>query len=147
MIRIIFIVLLSVLMGCQAEDFPYSYLMTHPHFLQKKSAECQSQRITSKQCETMLSAAVDFNQLLNEQEADPLQFGQRIMAAEVDWVNAKQELVQAKQALQSSDETSQNLARIKNQLEGAEKSYQEISQEVNILLTVVSVNNNPKSPD
>ena len=139
------------LAACQ-ENLSYSYLMEHPFYLQKQLVKCQSKQKNSEnkqtQCESVLTAAADFDLLLSEQWANSLQFGQRIMLAERDWISAKQELEQAKnllETLQSKKQTSQlELSAASDRVMRAEKTYQHLAQEVRILLAVVSVTNHPE---
>lgn len=151
MVKIIILLLFDLgLIACQ-EDLSYSYLVEHPTFLQMKVAECQTQQKTTdyavKQCVAILTAAADVDALLNEQRANPQQFGFRIMIAEIDLVIAKRKLIDAKQSLKTMESSkvvsSAELVAKKKQIEHAQMHYQEISREVNKLLLVVSVNDSP----
>jgi hypothetical protein len=84
--HLIFISMLAMLMlGCK-KQYSYAYLMQHPAELKQQVAYCQAHGNQANdqdtQCETILFAAASFISLVNEQQDDPQQFGQKILSAE-----------------------------------------------------------------
>ena len=85
------VLLLLMLLGC-SHELTQSYLMQHPKVLQQAVADCEAMEGKSqaqlKQCDAVLYAAASFTSLLNDQQADPKRFGQRVMDAETAYVRA-----------------------------------------------------------
>ena len=90
-----FSVVTLLLTSCQ-NQYSENYLRLHPKILQKEKIYCDSLAIkTSAQtanCDMVATVYDDFRSLYSEYRENPELFGQKIMQAEIDYVNLKKEL-------------------------------------------------------
>ncbi len=134
-----------VLVGCQ-EDLTYSFLMQHPNALKKAVADCQEVNNSpeqSKQCEIVMFAAANMMSILNDQQANPEQFGQRVMDAEFACVKAKQELVAAQLALvdlQAKHASSADIKTAQDKVDQAKKTLDTQREQVKDMLAILGIN-------
>jgi hypothetical protein len=142
---LIILSLLPVLTGCN-EKQTYSYYMRNPEVLKKAVMRCQSNTQTSKediaQCEIVLYSATKMIALVNEQQENPEKFGQRILDAEAEYVNAK-EAVRKAQAnvdeLKNQQTSAADLMAAQDDLYKAKKAPADQLQEIKVLLAVVGL--------
>ena len=131
-------IMLVVLTGCK-EKLTYQYMMRHPAFLQTELKRCNSLTIKTgtqiTECAEVDRAGTDFQSLLNEQKIDPAPFGKRVMDAERESVNAKEQMEKAHQALQSG---SGDLREAENKFQNAKRFYKEKLNAVKVMLAVIS---------
>jgi len=73
---------LLLLTSCKNSSLTYAYLMQHPSILQKEMMHCQLTLVENAECEVVKRAARDFSQLIVDRQANPEQFGERILRAE-----------------------------------------------------------------
>jgi hypothetical protein len=73
-----------VLTGCKPAPQNYDELMTHPDELSKAMMHCRMDNFTGTNCKTIQHAASDFSVMVNERAIDPVGFGKKILAAEID---------------------------------------------------------------
>ncbi|MBX3709751.1 MAG: EexN family lipoprotein [Gammaproteobacteria bacterium] len=145
-IKIIIVILLPVLTGCH-EKHTYSYYMQHPEVLKKAVATCQSSRLLSKeqvaQCEVILYSATNMISLINEQQADPEAFGQRIMDAQAAYIKLKDEVRKAQVSLdvlkKDKQASTSDVRAAQDDWYKAKKACAEQFQEVKVLLAVVGL--------
>jgi len=104
------------LFGCDQETKDYSWYMLHPLALKEEVTTCQTNALSGKnvsQCKMIMQAAYDMTEIVNEQQREPEQFGQRVMDEEY--------------RLQRAQENKD------------EKVYREQLQRVNVLMAVLSL--------
>jgi hypothetical protein len=114
----LFLVILNVLIlsGCRDQAMTYSFLVTHPHVLEREIDRCQVLLIAeADNCDVVRRAARDFSDLVRDRGANPEGFGKRILAAQTKLVETQQSLERAtgdaKQALvKDYDLQHENLA-------------------------------------
>lgn len=142
-----FAVLSSVaaLTGC-GEPFTYSYLIEHPAVLKKELDNCQLTNINtpaqSARCEVVLYAAATLASLINEMQADPEKFGQKILDQEMACAKIKttrQALQQQLAALHAKKVPATDMTTVQSQLEQTEKMYQEQREKIKALLAVAGM--------
>jgi chromosome segregation ATPase len=139
-------VMFSALAGCN-EAFTYSYLMEHPAVVKREMERCQGLDEKSaeqvNQCALVLQAATDLMSILNEQQMDPENFGQRIMDSELAYTKAYDTLREAQQGvdtLKNKNASAAELQVSQDKVNKAMKSYEETRKEMKVLLAVVGVN-------
>lgn len=142
MIRPLMVVILCffTLTGCK-EKVTYSYLISHPKFLEKEINRCRNDGET-EDCKIVLSAATDLNDIINEQQMDPEKFGQKILDAEYECVLAKEALVKETQIFNDLKEKNSNPADVQKAqvaLRSLQAAYDEQHEKVKIYLGVVGL--------
>jgi hypothetical protein len=77
------LVLSSGLMACQKDDSE-AYMLAHPHALKANIDRCQAMQQKTPadvlHCEMVVRAADKINAYINEEQQNPEQFGQKILA-------------------------------------------------------------------
>ena len=64
-----------------------TYFMQHPLQLRDEIAQCEKPQANAKRCESVATAAAEFNVLVEAQQRDPQGFGKRILRAEIQYAN------------------------------------------------------------
>ena len=135
----------ACLAGCQQQQtLSYSYLITHPAVLAKKSNYCEQNRSLSQEdeeCKTVMRALTDFTALVREQQFGPEKFGEKIMQAEAASVVAQEKMTQAQMALTEA-QTKQNadaIAKAKTDYLNTQEAYDRSHEQVQTLLAVASL--------
>lgn len=139
------IVLLPLLVGCKEKN-TYSYYMQHPAALKKAMVECESQVERSPaqatQCEAVMAAREKMISIINEWEADPEKFGQRVIEVQEHYAALKKAVMQAKEKLKELQGKQASAAEIKiaqDNLGKARKLCSEQAHEVKELLAVLGM--------
>jgi ribosomal protein L20 len=86
---LLFIVLL--LAACKPTQLSYEELMTHPVLLAKAMTRCEMDNFTGANCATTQRAQADFSALSNDREKNPIEFGKKIIVAEMHAADLKAE--------------------------------------------------------
>lgn len=92
--KIVILVCALLCVGCKSQEkLNSAYFMHHPKLLQEEALHCQSLENKTQDeitfCDIVMSAASSFAAIVEEQQADPEKFGQKIMAAEGACVKAQ----------------------------------------------------------
>ena len=132
-----------MLSGCD-EKMTYSYLMQHPKVLQKEVAKCQEDNADVEECKVVSYAANNVMMLINEQQASPEKFGDKLLQAQTALSQLKlkiddtqQKLAQLKLQQASSDK----IKTVQNELEEMQNQYQEKNDDINHRLAVLGLAN------
>src|SRR5436190_1273493 len=119
----------SLLLTSCKEKQTYSYYMCHPQQLQQAITECQSSfqktKEQAEQCEAVGYAAVNMNTLVNQLQADPEKFGQRVLDAQENYakLTAKaDEATKAVEGLQNNHASPTELRTAQDDLYKAKKA-------------------------
>lgn len=114
---------ISVLLFCSCKQEPYSYdyLMTHPDILTRQYVACQKSFNTKTTCQNIQRAYQDFHALVTEAESDPIDFGEKILKAQM--------------------ELAQLSPLLKNQQITAQKQESVLSAHLGYMLNIVSLKN------
>jgi hypothetical protein len=136
--------LVVVLSGCE-EKKTYLYYMQHPLVLEKAAQACQTDQKTSSQendCQIVFHAASKIMSLLQEQQADPEKFGERIMDNQMIYANKYQAVLQAQQTfnqVKKNHAKTTALRTAEDDLYKAKKALFNQREEVAVLLAVVGL--------
>lgn len=130
-----------ILTGCE-EKISYSYLMEHPQKLQKEVEKCEENNSATEECKIVSYAANNVMMLINEQQADPEKFGDKLLQQQTELGELKIKINSAQQKLSQLKMQKENAEKIKaaqNNLEEMQKQYQDQYQEVKYKLAVIGL--------
>jgi hypothetical protein len=114
------------LTGCEERE-DYAYLVHHPLVLKQRLARCQQEVLHQvAPCEVVFYAAANLTALAEEQQADPQQFGDRILRAQVAAMAAKKTLARAQKEFDQYEkkQASAGRQRAQEKLDEARQVYQ-----------------------
>jgi len=120
-----------LLVGCKKEPHSYNYFMTHPKALQRAVTYClkQSNLSIDANCSVVSNALNDFEAHVSEVRNDPQGYGKKILAAQMERANLKQEIISMRSA--------PDIDLVKFKL--LKRVYHELANKIKNMLTVVGV--------
>lgn len=118
----------TMLTACQQQDVTVSYLVEHPHALERELQRCMSDVRSSQlpQCKVAVEAQGVLRGYLEQAQTDPEGFGQRIL-------DVQMRIATLKADMDAVDVKSAKYAELK-------KTYDDKQKEVSILLAVAGLN-------
>jgi len=150
-IRFIVVLLIGfLLISCKQEELTYDYLLQHLDKLKDEVSVCQKLTETNtklteeqeKRCELVMYTAANVISLLNEQRENEQQFGKKVLAAESEYVKAKEDLAVKQANLNKLNNNQADSAKIKlaeAEVKMAQETYQKHDNELKLLLAVLSL--------
>lgn len=142
---LIILFLLPSLTGCNKNQ-TYSYYMRNPEVLKAALTVCQTNNPITKEeithCEIVLYSATKMLSLINEQQADPEKFGQRILNAEMNYMKLKKVVNDTQVSLdkiKNQQISTADLMAAKDDLYKVRKNCSDQLQEIKVLLAVVGL--------
>lgn len=140
---LIFLMLLS---SCQRQ-YTYTYLTQHPIVLKDEVEKCQKANPKPSEnviyCDMVMNAASTVMSIINEQQASPEAFGEKILSAELACSKIRESLEQAKKDLQNLTKQKADKEQIKTaeeKIAELKKQQQTQRNETKILLAVAGLN-------
>ncbi len=92
-INVIFIAICLVSLSACSQAKDYQYFMEHPKTIKPVYERCQTsadQGINNPQCQAAIRASQDVDALLEELQASPFAFGEKILRAQQQYAQLKQ---------------------------------------------------------
>ncbi len=109
MITLLGVLLLS---ACGEKPHDYHYYVLHPEKIPPALAQCRNQELqrgaVSQNCQMVSRAYQDTRSLLVQVEEDPVTFGKKILAAQVQLANDRQALASAQKTFKNIAENTAN---------------------------------------
>lgn len=144
--KVSLILLCFILSACQ-EKYTRAYLLEHPDVLKNEVVKCQQQTMQSEPqtsyCERVMHAASQLMAVINEQQASPEGFGQKILAAEFACVQAKTALANAKQqlkTLRSQKAPNTDIQIAERKVTSLRDEHKDKHEQIKVLLAVAGLN-------
>lgn len=140
--RLRFVLSLFVLgmVGCQAEPETLTphYLMLHPSLLKTKAAECERQSLVAEaDCPMVTKTMEAYFALLLDQQREPEQFGQRVLAAQQTYGRALAQVTLTAQALSQKKAAGADASAEALAYQKALTAADDAKANVDILLVIV----------
>lgn len=142
---IVVVLMLPIMCGCK-EKLTYSYLIEHPAYLKTEFDRCQmmddKKTNQSTQCDVVMKAADKLSIIVNEMQSDPEQFGEKIMASELDLVKVQDQLKTAQQSLETLKSQNASAAEIQSaqdKLTALQQECDDKHQAIKVMLAVVGL--------
>lgn len=137
-----FLILVSVTASCHYE-YDEIYLSEHPQALKKAVERCRetSDGNLSPYCTRVMHVASNLVSLINEQQEDPENFGQKIMEKEAQYVQLKQAVEKAHTALiaATSQMPSKDLQVLQVDYDKQKENFKNAQAEMQTLLAVAGM--------
>lgn len=134
-----------LLTGCESKK-TVVYFMQHPMELKQQIERCEANQNQSSDeaiiCRTAIYAGSSLTALINEQQANPEAFGQRILDAQNRYMQLKADYDKAHErlsALKAKNGTDVDLRNAKDDLFKARQACQEQKENIDIMLAVLGL--------
>lgn len=137
------LIVCSFLLSACQKKLTQNYLFTHPSVLKAELNNCYARDNKSNEqityCEMVEKTANEFSALLIEQQQAPEKFGQRIMQAQTNCLEAKDALKKAKGTLAKLSKNDSTFADSQSSFQAGLQLKEKTCQEVKNLLAVMSL--------
>lgn len=141
----VFIITAFTLSGCDKKP-TYAWYMQHPEQLKEVIMACASDSQKSPertaQCDMAMYAAENMQTLINQAQANPELFGQRILGAQMTYADLQKEVVSANvafESLQMKHVAETQLRTAQDDLYKAKKALTDQGEQIKVMLAVVGL--------
>lgn len=135
----------SIISGCE-DKYSYSYLIEHPLFLKEEFDRCQTMESKApdqqKHCDVVMQAANKLSVVMDEMQADPENFGVKIMQTQDSLAKTQEQLQIAKQTLMDLKEKNAPQTDIELAKNNVNKFQQECElkrRDVKMMLAIIGL--------